>query len=55
MRWPKDQEQEIIASKQLQDISFDMMVQQLRNTIYNFPDKRNGQNTQYSIEDIALR
>jgi hypothetical protein len=54
MRWPKDQEQEIIASRQLQDISFDMMVQQLRNTICNFPDKRNGQNTQYSIEDIAL-
>lgn len=54
MRWSKDQEQELIASKQLQNISFDMMVQQLRNTIHNFPDKRNGQNTQYSIEDIAL-
>jgi len=54
MRLPEDQEKEIIATKQLQDISFDMMVRQLRNAICNFPDKRNGQNTQYSIEDIAL-
>lgn len=54
MRLPKDQEKEIIASKQLQDISFDMMVRQLRIAIHNFPDKRNGENIQYSIEDIAL-
>ena len=54
MRLPKDQEEEIIASKQLQDISFDMMVRQLRIAIHNFPDKRNGENKQYSIEDIAL-
>lgn len=54
MRLPEDQEKEIIASKQLPHISFDMMVQQLRNAICNFPDKRNGQNTQFSIEDIAL-
>jgi len=54
MRWPEDQEKEIIASKKLQDISFDMMVRQLRIAIYNFPDKRNGENIQYCIEDIAL-
>ena len=54
MRLPIDQEKDIIAAKRLQDISFDMMVQQLRQAICNFPDKRNGQNTQYSVEDIAL-
>ena len=54
MRLPKDQEKEIITSKQLQEISFDMMVRQLRIVIHNFPDKRNGENIQYSIEDIAL-
>jgi len=54
MRLPKDQEKQIIETERLRDISFDMMVQQLRNEIYNFPDKRRGQNTQYSIEDIAL-
>ncbi len=54
MRLPKDQEKEIIASKPLQEISFDMMVRQLRIAIHNFPDKRNGENIQYSIEDIAL-
>ncbi len=54
MRLPKDQEKEIITSKQLQEISFDMMVRQLRIAIHNFPDKRNGENIQYSIEDIAL-
>lgn len=51
---PKDQEKEIIASKQPLNISFDMMVRQLRMTIHNFPDKRTGNNMQYSIEDIAL-
>lgn len=54
MRLPIDQEKEIIAKRKLQDISFDMMVRQLRSAIYNFPDKRNGKNKQYSIEDIAL-
>ena len=54
MRFPKDQEKEIIASKQLLDISFDMMVKQLRIAIQNFPDKRTGKNIHYSIEDIAL-
>jgi len=54
MRLPKEQEKEIIASKQLLDISFDMMVKQLRIAIHNFPDKRTGENIQYSIEDIAL-
>ena len=54
MRFPENQEKELIEAKRLQDISFDIMVQQLRNEIYNFPDKRRGQNTQYSIEDIAL-
>jgi len=54
MRLPENQEKEIIAKKLLQDISFDMMVQQLRNAVCHFPDKRRGQNTQNSIEDIAL-
>jgi hypothetical protein len=51
---PKDQEKEIIASNQLLNISFDMMVRQLRMAIHNFPDKRTGSNMQYGIEDIAL-
>jgi hypothetical protein len=54
MRLPIDQEKQITAEKKLQDISFDIMVRQLRRAIYNFPDKRTGENTQYSIEDIAL-
>ena len=54
MRLPEDQGNEIIATKQLREISFDMMVQQLRNTVGSFPDKREGDNTRYSIEDIAL-
>jgi hypothetical protein len=54
MRLPNDQEKEIIASKQLQEISFDMMVRQLRIAIYSFPDKRTGKNIRYSLEDIAL-
>lgn len=54
MRLPEDQEKEIIATKQLREISFDMMVRQLRNTVCSFPDKREGENTRYTIEDIAL-
>ncbi len=54
MRLPKDQEKEIIAEKKRQGLSFDIMVRQLRRAIYNFPDKRNGENKQYGIEDIAL-
>ena len=54
MRLPKNQEAKIIASKQLPDISFEMMVQQLRIASHNFPDKRTGSNIQYNIEDIAL-
>ena len=54
MRLSKDQEEKIIASKQQPDISFDMMVNQLRIASRNFPDKRNGENTQFSIEDIGL-
>jgi len=54
MRLPKYQEEKRIASRQQPDIFFDMMVQQLRIAIQNFPDKRNGENTQFSIEDIGL-
>jgi hypothetical protein len=54
MRLPKDQEMAKIKTDPLPDISFDMLVEQLRQTICNFPDKRRGTNTQYSIEDIAL-
>ena len=54
MRLPKDQEEKIIASRQQSDISFDMMVRRLRIAIRNFPDKREGENTQFSIEDIGL-
>ncbi len=54
MRLPKDQEKQTVAAESLQDISFDMMVKQLRDVISTFPDKRDGQNTQYTIEDIAL-
>jgi hypothetical protein len=54
MRLPEDQERVIIARSQLQAISFDMMVRQLRNAICAFPDKRKGLNTRLSIEDIAL-
>jgi hypothetical protein len=54
MRLPEYQEKKIIDSKQLRDICFESMVRQLRAAICNFPDKRNGDNIQYSIEDIAL-
>ncbi len=54
MRLPQNQEAKIIASTQLPDIFFEMMVQQLRIASHNFPDKRTGSNIQYSIEDIAL-
>ena len=54
MRLPEDQEKKITATKRLLDISFDTMVRKLRSTVCSFPDKRKGQNTQYSIEDIAL-
>ncbi len=56
MRLPKNQETEAKTnrSKQLPDVSFDMMVQQLRIASHNFPDKRTGSNAQYGIEDITL-
>ena len=37
-----------------QQPNFDSMVSYLRSTMANFPDKRIGTNTRYSIEDAAL-
>lgn len=54
MRLPKDQEMAKTAADRRLDISFDMLIKELHQAIYNFPDKRHGNNTQYSLEDIAL-
>ena len=54
MRLPQDQEQQFFIEKGLQQLSFDNMVNCLCATIANFPDKRTGKNTRYSIEDAAL-
>ena len=54
MRLPQDQEQRLVIENRLQQLSFDNMVQCLRTSIANFPDKRTGQNTRYSLEDAAL-
>jgi len=53
MRLPKEQEERILAGRR-QAISFDGMVQLLRDTVCLFPDKRTGLNARYSIEDIGL-
>jgi len=54
MRLPPDQEMAKSKADHLLAISFDLLVRQLRNAIYNFPDKRTGDNASYSLEDIAL-
>ena len=51
MRLPKDQENKFLTGKRLQKLTFDNMVKYLRATIVNFPDKRTGQNTSYSLEN----
>ena len=42
------------ANIESQQLNFDSMVSYLRSTMANFPDKRIGTNTHYSIEDAAL-
>ena len=37
-----------------QKLTFDSMVSYLRSTMADFPDKRTGKNSHYSIEDAAL-
>ena len=37
-----------------QELTFDSMVSYLRSTMADFPDKRTGTNSRYSIEDAAL-
>ena len=54
MRLPEDQENKFLTEKRLQKLTFDNMVKYLRATIVNFPDKRTGQNSRYSLEDAAL-
>ena len=54
MRLPEEQEKKFIIEKSLDELTFDNMVKYLRATIVNFPDKRTGQNTRYSLEDAAL-
>lgn len=54
MRLPEEQEKKFISEKRLQKLTFDNMVKYLRATIVNFPDKRTGQNSRYSLEDAAL-
>jgi len=43
-----------IAVKNDNPFTFDSLVAELRQTISNFPDKRTGTNTRYSMEDVAL-
>ena len=54
MRLPEEQENKFLTEKRLQKLTFDNMVKYLRATIVNFPDKRTGQNSRYSLEDAAL-
>ena len=35
-------------------LTFDQMITSLRETIQNFPDKRRGKNSFYSMEDVGL-
>lgn len=54
MRLPQHQEKPKNKSRQASDLSFDSLVQHLRQVVCTFPDKRSGNNATYSIEDFAL-
>jgi hypothetical protein len=54
MRLPAGQGKKQIAKRQLEQLTFDNMVKHLRYAIEHFPDKRTGENLQYSIADAAL-
>ena len=54
MRLPAGQGKKQIAKRKLEQLTFDNMVKYLRCAIEHFPDKRTGENLQYSIADAAL-
>ena len=47
-------EKKILLERKFTEFSFDNMVKHFRVLISDFPDKRTGSNTRYTIEDVAL-
>ena len=54
MRCSEEIEKKILLKRKLTEFSFDNMVKHFRSLIFDFPDKRTGANTYYTIEDAAL-
>jgi len=54
MRFPPDIENEILLKQKLEEFKFDSMVNYFRSLTLGFPDKRTGENLQYSIEDFGM-
>lgn len=54
MRCSKEIENKILLKRKLTEFSFDNMVKYFRSLISDFPDKRTGSNTRYTIEDAGL-
>jgi hypothetical protein len=54
MRCSEEIENKILLKRKLTEFSFDNMVKFFRSLISDFPDKRTGANTYYTIEDAAL-
>jgi len=54
MRCSEEIENKILLKRKLTEFSFDNMVKHFRSLISDFPDKRTGSNTRYTIEDAAL-
>ena len=54
MRCSEEIENKILLKRKLTEFSFDNMVKHFRSLISDFPDKRTGANTRYTIEDAAL-
>ncbi|RLC23576.1 MAG: hypothetical protein DRH21_06840 [Deltaproteobacteria bacterium] len=54
MRCSEEIEKKILLKRKLTEFSFDNMVKHFRSLISDFPDKRTGANSYYTIEDAAL-
>jgi hypothetical protein len=54
MRCPENIEKKILAERIIHRFSFDNMIAEFRSLTYEFPDRRTGSNTRYTIEDAAL-
>ena len=54
MRCSEEIENKILLKRKLTEFSFDNMVKHFRSLISDFPDRRTGSNTRYTIEDAAL-